>query len=165
MPDYFFENMVEPEYLWSNANWQWSTNSENIGIQRTFKYNSDPRCPTVFHDMLDWLRCGDISMFIGHCKGADGTLTWHWDDYHVWAFNVEGVTEWQWFDVYSGQIETQVLEPGYIITMPYSITHRVEMISDTRTSVSMITKYGGTYIEPPKEDYGKGWQPPSQTGK
>ena len=164
MPDYFFDNMPDPEYLWLNAEWVWSTRNNN-GIQRSYKYHTHPTFPSIFADMMDWLRCEDISMFIGHCEGANDALNWHWDDYHVWAFNVEGVTEWQWFDPATGQIEKQVLEPGYILTMPYGITHQVRMISETRTSVSMITQYGGKYVEPPDEDYGKGWNPPSQAGK
>ena len=167
MPDYFFDNMVDVDYLWMNVDWSLCTSTRN-GINhlyRNYAYNQDSRFPPILGDMMDWLRCDDISMFIGQCEGSNDTLGWHWDSYHVWAFNVDGVTEWQWFDNISGQVETQVLEPGYIITMPYGITHRVQMVSDSRTSISLITRYGGTFINPPKEDNGRGWEPPSRSGK
>jgi len=121
------------------------------GVMRHFRWHLSSNFPPVLQEMMDHHDCEDISMFIGHCDGYNGTLGWHFDDYHVWAFNIEGVTEWQWFCCRSGKIEKRVLEPGYILTMPLGVTHRVKMLSEHRTSISIITRYGVPPMQTPKD--------------
>jgi len=157
MPDVWRDNLPSPEEIWiggrtAQGGWQFNTNvSENNTVLRNYRWHREENFPEILRDMMDYHDCEDISMFIGQCDGCNKTLGWHFDDYHVWAFNIEGVTEWQWFDCRSGEIQKQVLEPGYIITMPLGVTHRVEMISEYRTSISIITRYGVEHMRIPEE--------------
>lgn len=122
------------------------------GVLRHYRWNLSSNFSPILQEIMDYHDCDDISMFIGHCEGQNSTLGWHFDDYYVWAFNIEGVTEWQWFCCQSGEIKKQVLEPGYILTMPLGVTHRVEMLSEHRTSISIITRFGVPTMRVPKEN-------------
>ena len=101
----------------------------------------DPPMPEVFRFIKDVASGHSYSGFYGCGAGDNGALNWHIDDYHVWAFNLEGVTEWQWFDIYEGKIKSQIIEPyKQVITMPSGVTHRVRLVEGTeeRVSVSLI---------------------------
>ena len=91
---------------------------------------------------MEHLDAEDISMFSGQCAGNDGTLGWHIDEYHVWALNIEGITTWSWFDLKEGRVMSEDVSPGYMMIMPMGFSHKVNMVSEDRTSVSFITRYG-----------------------
>ena len=111
---------------------------------RHYRWHRDPNFPEIFADMMKHLHGEDISMFVGDQEETRGSLGWHVDNYHVWAFNIEGETEWEWFDLYDGKFKSHVVKPGYILTMPLGISHRVKVLSGYRTSISIISRYGAT---------------------
>ena len=95
--------------------------------------------PESFKLIQDVVKGHSFSVFHGVDNGSNGTLDWHTDSYHVWAFNLEGTTRWEWFDIIEGKVKSAVIEPlKTVITMPSGTTHQVKLLSDTRTSVSAI---------------------------
>ena len=163
MPDVWRDRLPTAEEIWVGGQrdgrngWVCESTAkdkhtgEPNSLMRHFRWHLSDNFPPVLREMMDHHDCEDISMFIGHCAGANNTLSWHFDDYYVWAFNIEGVTEWDWFRCQTGEVETFRLEPGYIITMPLGVSHRVRMISEHRTSISIITRFGATTPRVPKE--------------
>ena len=96
-------------------------------------------CPKVFADMMKEVGCQNISAFCSLPDGSHGTLQWHMDGYNVYAFNLEGTTEWEWFDLLDGKVKSIIVEANKnIVVMPSLITHRVNLLSDSRVSISMV---------------------------
>jgi hypothetical protein len=163
MPTDWFERLPSSDKIWTGGHeslvrevgWQLAkvTNSggEDTSLMRNYQWHREKNFPPVLAEMMKHHDCTDISMFCGQSEGNDGSLGWHFDDYYVWAFNIEGLTKWEWFDPKTGEIKSLKLEPGYILTMPMGITHRVIILSEERTSVSLITRFGVPEIRVPKE--------------
>lgn len=163
MPTDWFERLPSSDEIWTGGHesivrdyaWHCSNGLNSSGepssLMRNYQWHKEKNFPRILAEMMEYHDCTDISMFCGQAEGNDGSLGWHFDDYYVWAFNTDGVTRWEWFDPSKGAIESQVLEPGYIITMPLGITHRVVILSEERTSVSLITRFGVPEIRVPRE--------------
>jgi hypothetical protein len=156
MPSVWYDNLPSADDIWiggskSQGGWQMSNLEDDRQVMRHFHWNFSDNFDSCLKEMFEYHDAESISMFVGHCSDQNATLGWHYDDYHVWAFNIEGVTEWEWFQTHTGKFESVVLEPGYILTMPLGMTHRVKMISEERTSISLITRYGATQTPIPKE--------------
>ena len=80
-----------------------------------------------------------ISAFVSDCPETDGALGWHVDGYHVYAFNVEGNTVWEYFDLDSGSVKScELNDMDKMIFMPCGVTHRVRILSEGRTSISLV---------------------------
>lgn len=155
MPTTWFERLPSAEEVMvscQNSRMGWKRSSTNISagvpgkegsVYRSYIWHEAPDFPEVLKEMMEYHEAECISTFVGMHPEETGSLNWHVDDYHVWAFNIEGTTEWEWFDLASrGTFKSQVIEPGFILTMPLGISHRVKVLSDYRTSISIITRYG-----------------------
>jgi len=147
MPETWFERLPTPEEIWTGISKSetsvWKSSTRNGFMQR----NHGPWClstnfPEIFVEMMKRVLGEDMSFFVGQNENCSGSLSWHVDGYHVWAFNIEGETEWEWFDIIEGKLKKQNITPGNILTMPMGVTHRVKVLSDTRTSASIVTRYG-----------------------
>lgn len=89
-----------------------------------------------------------ISVFVSHNADTRNALSWHVDEYEVYAFNIEGETRWEWFDIPTGEFKSIYLgEMDKLIHMPFGYTHRVEIISEGRTSISLVHSINHRKIE------------------
>ena len=80
-----------------------------------------------------------ISVFVSHNPATKHALQWHVDQYEVFAFNLEGETRWDWFDLHTGTFKSIYLgEMDKLIHMPFGYSHRVEILSEGRTSISLV---------------------------
>jgi len=80
-----------------------------------------------------------ISMFVSDNDETQHSLSWHVDGYEVYGFNIEGHTRWDWFDIPTGEIKSIYLgEMDKLIHMPCGYTHRVTILSEGRTSISLV---------------------------
>ena len=145
--DYYTSRFPTPEEfisLCSKTRIGWSCSVNNRVnpprfVHRHFDLRESPYCPLVFHEMLKDLDCQDISAFCSMEDGTHGTLQWHMDGYNVYAFNLEGTTEWEWFDLVEGKIKSIIVRANEnMVVMPSFITHRVNLLSDSRVSISMV---------------------------
>jgi len=115
---------------------------QNLNVYRHYGWNRHPDFPPILQKMMDHLDCNNISMFMSMEGICNGSLTWHVDDYHVWAFNIEGETTWEYFSLLTGKIESVRLKPyENIITMSSRVSHRVIIHTETRASISMIQPF------------------------
>ena len=148
MPEEWVNSLPTAEEIWVGGNageMSWKMSKENGNFMfRHYRWHKSDNFPEIFSGMMKHLQAEDISMFAGDNDTTVGSLGWHVDDYHVWAFNIEGETEWEYFDLTSGTFKSETVKPGYILTMPLGISHRVKVLSEYRTSVSMITRYGAS---------------------
>jgi hypothetical protein len=147
IPDYIVEQLPDEDELWSlgsRTEQGWSCRGQDWGEPIRWVH----RCPDLVESglspeslevMREQLDCEFVAMFASDAETTIGTLNWHIDGYHVYAFNIEGTTEWQWFDIHEGKIKSIVLEPKKnMITMPSGVTHRVILHTPYRMSVSII---------------------------
>lgn len=142
------EMMCNPKFQWHietvNPHMtEGKKDGEFTNVHRSFNWQGDtsqgqePFCP-AFQKIYDATMSHSVSSFIG-MHGATGSLDWHVDSYHVWAFNLIGTTTWEWFDLKEGRVKEAVLEPmKNVITMPSGVTHRVKLNSEERFSHSFI---------------------------
>ena len=145
--------VLAPEDLWSiirqGGGWQAWTGHINHGgelvmgtIHRNTVLDSYPHLiPEFVKKIPQYVDDGEtlISTFVSDCEGTENTLNWHIDGYEVYAFNVEGNTVWEYFDLDTGKIEEVALgEMDKLIYMPCGISHRVKLMSETRTSMSLV---------------------------
>ena len=150
MPESWFDVLPEPEHIMVNAHaegWLMDMQGSDTSLFRHIGWNKEKpeTMPKVLHDMMKHHECDDITIFVGLHEGFNSSFTWHIDDYDVWAFNILGVTKWTWFNVSGespnrGSIMEQIVEPGYILTMPKWVSHKVDVLSEERTSISLVKK-------------------------
>ena len=149
IPDHLSANLPSEDEMWSlghqcEKGWycakQHSLHDDEVKyVHRCPDLVESGLSPPILEQMRDELSCQYIAMFASDGAHATGSLEWHIDGYHVFAFNIEGVTEWEWFDLGTGKIKSVVLEPKKnIITMPSGISHRVKLLTEHRMSVSII---------------------------
>jgi hypothetical protein len=82
-----------------------------------------------------------LSGFVGDNIDSNASLGWHVDNYDVYAFNIEGRTVWEYFSLITGEIETVELgEMDKILYMPCGVTHQVKVLTDYRTSLSIVKR-------------------------
>jgi hypothetical protein len=147
IPDYIVEQLPDEDEMWSlgsRTQQGWTCRGQNWGEPMRWVH----RCPDIVESglspepleiMRDQLDCEFIAMFASDGETSVGSLNWHIDAYHVYAFNIEGTTEWQWFDIHEGKLKSIVIEPKKnMITMPAGVTHRVILHTPYRMSVSII---------------------------
>ena len=110
----------------------------DIPVMRHYGWNRSPDFPPVLRDMMEYCNTKDISMFISD-DTMQGSLHWHVDWYDVFAFNVEGETTWEWFDMYEGCVKSIILKPlDNVLIMPSGYTHRVILNTPERASISLV---------------------------
>ncbi len=148
MPTCWLDNLPTTEEIWvgsqNGPGWMFSAGggAEGVTLMRSFQWHKYDNFPRILADIMKHLDAEDISVFSGQCAGNNGTLGWHIDEYHVWAINIEGTTTWSWFDLGEGKVKTHEMSPGSMMLMPMGISHKVDLVSDDRTSISFITRYG-----------------------
>lgn len=151
MPEKWFKRLPEVEDLMAGAPGKWHTEKKGPTnpntVYRHYDWNgkSPETFPKVLQEMIEYHNCMSISMFVGLHEGANSSLGWHVDSYEVWAFNIMGTTKWTWFEIdngagMQGQIREQIVEPGHMFFMPKGISHMVDVLSEERTSISIIAK-------------------------
>ena len=149
MPKKWFDALPDTDYIMSEAPGKWhaekKSSVDSNTIYRHYGWcDKDKKAfPKVFKEMMEYHKCINISMFIGLHEGANSSLGWHVDNYEVWAFNILGATKWTWFEIsgaegHRGEIREQIVEPGHIFFMPKGVSHKVDVLSDERTSISII---------------------------
>jgi|SaaInlStandDraft_1057018.scaffolds.fasta_scaffold131466_2 hypothetical protein len=80
-----------------------------------------------------------ISVFVSDNSDTQSALGWHVDPYEVFAFNIEGETVWEYFDIPEGKLKSiQLGAMDKIIHMPCGVSHRVRILSEGRTSISIV---------------------------
>lgn len=146
IPDYLVQQLPDEDEMWSlgsRTKEGWTCRGQNWEpirwVHRCQDIVESGLCPASIEEMRSQLDCEFVAMFASDGETSLGSLNWHIDGYHVWAFNIEGVTEWEWFDIHEGKIKSIVLEPKKnMITMPSGVTHRVILHTPYRMSVSII---------------------------
>lgn len=147
LPTCWTDNLPTSEEIWiggrDGPGWQCgSGGKEGSSLMRNFQWHRYDNFPRIFADIMKHLDAEDVSIFTGHCESNDGTLGWHIDEYHVWALNIEGTTTWSWFDLVQGKVLSEDISPGSMMIMPMGVTHKVDLVTQERTSISFITRYG-----------------------
>jgi len=146
IPDHLAEQLPSEEEMWllgSKTKTGWVCKKQEWTPRRYVHRCPDlvesGMSPEILETMRHQLNCEFIAMFASDAVTTTGSLNWHIDGYHVWAFNIEGTTEWEWFDIQEGRLKSIVLEPKKnMISMPSGVTHRVKLITEHRMSVSII---------------------------
>lgn len=146
IPDHFADNLPSEEDMWllgDKCIGGWSCKKQYYDpiryVHRCADLVESGLSPPILEEMRSELDCHYIAMFASDGVHTTGSLNWHIDGYHVFAFNIEGVTEWEWFDLETGQIQSIILEPKKnMITVPSGVSHRVKLITDHRMSLSII---------------------------
>jgi hypothetical protein len=147
MPEEWIAKLPTDEEIWDIGSktphgWKMSTNMNTNPpkfVHRHYDILDVPECPDIFHTIAKELEAPECSMFACLGDGTNGTLDWHMDGYFVYAFNIEGTTEWEWFDLGEGEKMRIRIEPKKnMIMMPAFVTHQVHLLSETRVSVSFV---------------------------
>lgn len=160
IPQEVRDNTLPVDELWSviqqAGGWRCWTGKDadqtsNLTIHRNVEVHKYPHLVPEFIKMLpQYEDDGDtmISAFCSDCSETGHALNWHVDAYEVYAFNVEGETIWQYFDLDEGKvIDIEMGEMDKVIYMPCGYSHRVRLLSETRTSISLVRP--GTLVGQP----------------
>lgn len=140
MPSLWYDELPSAEYIAFEAGYDWKLRDvpgKDIPLWRLENWQVKHNFPPAIKDMFDQTQATGVTVIAGHGPNDNGSLGWHIDKYDVWGFNIEGITRWSWFDLHEGKVMSQVVEPGYIISMPIGIPHKVDLITDTRVSVGL----------------------------
>lgn len=146
MPEKWFLHLPDSEYIMTQAKgWRAEADKDGSILMRHFEWHTkDPETfPEVLQNMMKCHECTGISLFMGTHEKCNNSLGWHVDDYNVWGFNITGVTKWTWWSIAhpeKGVLKEQIVEPGHIITMPRGVSHKVDVLSEERTSISIINQ-------------------------
>lgn len=139
-PEEFWEWGTRAGHGWSA--WKKFDQDEFVGIvHRHCELHEDKNIPQFIKEIDVWDEDTMLSGFVGDNLESNSSLGWHVDTYQVYAFNIEGETVWEYFSLRSGKIETIELgEMDKMIFMPCGVTHQVKVLSEYRTSLSLVQR-------------------------
>lgn len=121
--------------------WKKKENQQIVGMvhRHCELHKSYDLIPQFIKELETWTDDTMLSGFIGDNEDSNHSLGWHMDPYQVYAFNVEGRTIWEYFSLNDGAIKSVELgELDKMIWMPCGISHQVKVLSEYRTSISLV---------------------------
>lgn len=136
----------------------WKVDPE--GPLRIFDWQRRPSCPEGLKTLANRYRSPWICGFTSIDESSNVGLQWHTDTYELFVVNTEGTTKWHfwdfdgewsprkdpkknskwgnWPDKKSSCVETIIVEPLMSMYVPMWIPHTVEVLSDYRTTFSLV---------------------------